>query len=515
MKTLRAFLALSLILNGAGASSACADEFADLVDGFGTTTRLIGTHQTTTTDPGTGEAINFWDPAYEGVPAIFAPLSNPHMAAADAFGNVYIADKASHSILKISADGLIHTFAGTHVAGFNGDGPAPATQLQINNPNGLYVFADGTVYILDPGNHRIRRIDIDGTMTTVVNDPDPKWYPSGRALWVSPDQQLIYYTNEIAPEPPSVLADGALVKQWTPAGGIEIVCSRDEGFRNPGNIAVNPVDGKLYVCDRAEDDVLKEEIGLWRIDGPGQRTRMTGNINEQLAASGQLALHSFIDQPRGIAFRPDGSYFICGHKNGSIWFVDTTGVLHQYIRGKGTKDTYSLPDGEHPPLLATDYFCQPRAITIAPNGTLLCVCNDSGFVFQVNSVAPPVLPADVQVEHFGADGLRFGWTGIFGHGYIVERTFGLEAPAWDVIGAVNGVGGLTEFLDAGAGSVPQAFYRLLPAQSGTGGANRAALVGSTSTVSTASTSSTPTTSSSSRKRVIHFSGSRRRTFSPM
>lgn len=494
MKFLRTFISLSLVLAGVDSSTARADEFGDLADGFGTATTLMGIHQVATND-GNGDAINFWDPAYEGVPASFVPLSNPHMAAADAFGNIYIADKASHSILKLTTDGLIHTLAGTHVAGFNGDGPALATQLQIDNPNGLYVFADGTVYILDPGNHRIRRIAPDGTMTTVVNDPDPRWYPSGRALWVSPDEQLIYYTNEIAPVPPNTVIDGALVKKWTPAGGIEIVCSQAVGFRNPGNIAVNPVDGKLYVCDRAEDDFFKLAIGLWRIDGPDQRTRITGNINEQLAESGRSALHSFIDQPRGIAFRPDGSYFICGHKNGSIWFVDTTGILHQYIRGKGSKDTYVVSNGSHPPLLSTDYICQPRAITLAPNGTLLCVCNDSGFLFRVNNVVPPVLPADVQPEHFGVDGLRLGFTGIFGHGYIVERTFGLESPTWDIIGAVNGVGGLTEFLDPGASHVPHAFYRLLPAPSGGGGA---ALTGSTGS-----------------KHAAHFSGSSRRTFSPM
>ena len=117
-----------------------------------------------------GVGINFWQPSYEGGPASAAALSGPHIANADAFGNVYIADKFSHAILKITADGNIHTFAGTHVAGFNGDGPAPANTLQLNLPNGLFVFPDGTVYLLDPGNRRIRRVGTDGIMTTIVTD---------------------------------------------------------------------------------------------------------------------------------------------------------------------------------------------------------------------------------------------------------------------------------------------------------------------------------------------------------
>ena len=102
---------------------------------------------------------------------------------------------------------------------------------------------------------------------------------------------MIYYTNEFAPVSPSIIADGATVKKWTPAGGIEVVCSKAVGFRNPGNIAVNPVDGKLYVTDRAEDDTTKVATGLFRIDGPDARTRMTGDLSRPAAADGQLAIN--------------------------------------------------------------------------------------------------------------------------------------------------------------------------------------------------------------------------------
>src|SRR6266404_4609962 len=230
-------------------SIARGDEFADMSAGFGTTLTLAGVHHATTSNP-EGSAINFWTNSAEGAVASTVGLSNPHIAGADAYGNVYIADKASHSILKITTNGLIHTFAGTHVAGFNGDGPAAATNLQLFRPNGLFVFPNGVVYLLDPGNQRIRRVDINGLMTTVGHDTVTNWYPSGRGLWVSPDEQLIYYSHEF---PPLVnggvtnsFADGATSKKWTASNGIETVCSKSVGFRNPANIAVNPVDGKLY-----------------------------------------------------------------------------------------------------------------------------------------------------------------------------------------------------------------------------------------------------------------------------
>src|SRR5438309_1765685 len=96
------------------------DEYTDLVASFDSTLTLAGVPQSVTSNPD-GSAINFWISSSEGASAKTTSLSNPHMAMGDAYGNIYIADKASHSILQISADGKIHTFAGTHEPGFNGD----------------------------------------------------------------------------------------------------------------------------------------------------------------------------------------------------------------------------------------------------------------------------------------------------------------------------------------------------------------------------------------------------------
>ncbi|HTH47762.1 MAG TPA: hypothetical protein VMB21_09650 [Candidatus Limnocylindria bacterium] len=455
--------AICLSLGLLTALQARASEFGTVSDTFGTTTVVMGVYHSTTTNPD-GTGINFWTSAQEGAPAKTASFSNPHIAAADAYGNTYIADKASHAILKITPDGLVHTFAGTHEAGFNGDGPAPATSLQIFSPNGLYVFPDGTVYLLDPGNHRIRRVDTHGVMTTIVNDPEPKWYPSGRALWVSPDESLIYYTHEYAPVPPSIIADGATVKQWTKARGIETVCSKDVGFRNPANLAVNPVDGKLYVTDRAEEDTTKQACGLFRIDGPDLRVRITGNSSQPKAATGQTALASFIDQPRGIAFLPTGAYFLCGHKDGNVWYVDTAGVLHLYIQGSGKNDTFLITDGRHPPLTTGNVISQPRAVTLAPNGNLLLVSNDSGYLVSIANVAPPDQPEDLRLGYDATQGITLHWTGVWGRGYRVEKTTVLGPAAWQPVGAAQGAPTAT-FVEPPGSEVPQpraAFYRILP-----------------------------------------------------
>ena len=111
---------------------------------------------------GTGE----WRHGGDGGPAIDARIA-PDSVAADADGRIYVVDGANHRIRRIDATGVITTFAGTGVAGFAGDG-GPATEARLSFPNGVAVAGDGNVYVADTGNHRIRMIDASGTITTVA-----------------------------------------------------------------------------------------------------------------------------------------------------------------------------------------------------------------------------------------------------------------------------------------------------------------------------------------------------------
>jgi hypothetical protein len=121
---------------------------------------LLANYSELTTIAGIGkrEEDNYWKTSFEGALATEIELSNSHMTMADAAGNYYIADKQSHSILKVDPQGIVTTFAGTHVSGFNGE-VGVATDLQLNSPNGLYVLPNGIVYILDFLNRRVRRVD--------------------------------------------------------------------------------------------------------------------------------------------------------------------------------------------------------------------------------------------------------------------------------------------------------------------------------------------------------------------
>src|SRR5262249_35507775 len=87
-----------------------------------------------------------------------AQLNYPTGVAADAAGNVYIADQGNHRIRKVDAgSGVITTIAGNGTANVGGDG-GPATAAQLNSPEGVGVDAAGNVYIADTNNNRVRKV---------------------------------------------------------------------------------------------------------------------------------------------------------------------------------------------------------------------------------------------------------------------------------------------------------------------------------------------------------------------
>jgi sugar lactone lactonase YvrE len=103
-------------------------------------------------------------------PATSAELNQASAVAADAFGNVYIANWGANVIRKVS-NGVITTIAGNGTAGYSGDN-GPATSATLNEPLGVAVDASGNVYIADTGNRVIREVS-NGVITTIAGNGTP------------------------------------------------------------------------------------------------------------------------------------------------------------------------------------------------------------------------------------------------------------------------------------------------------------------------------------------------------
>ena len=102
----------------------------------------------------------------DGGPATEAQISGVSSITFDAEGNMYFADGNSHVIRRVAAAGIITTIVGTGEQGFSPDG-TQATEAKLDDPHGVAVSPDGTVYFTDSANHLVRRITPDGELETV------------------------------------------------------------------------------------------------------------------------------------------------------------------------------------------------------------------------------------------------------------------------------------------------------------------------------------------------------------
>jgi serine/threonine-protein kinase len=145
-----------------------ADGSIFIAEAHGHRVRRLRTNGIITTLAGTGE------PGFsgDGGPATSARLNTPIALALGSDGAVYVADRDNHRIRRIAPDGAISTVAGTGAAGFGGDG-GRAIEASMNGPGGVAVASDGTVYVADTLNHRVRRIDSTGMISTVAGDGRP------------------------------------------------------------------------------------------------------------------------------------------------------------------------------------------------------------------------------------------------------------------------------------------------------------------------------------------------------
>lgn len=108
----------------------------------------------------------------DGGPASSAQINDPQSVAVDVAGNLYIADEDNQRIRMISATGIISSLAGDGTKNFSGDG-GPAVTAQLNLPEGVAVGPNGTVYVVDSGNRRVR------ALTPAVSAQLPSISPGG------------------------------------------------------------------------------------------------------------------------------------------------------------------------------------------------------------------------------------------------------------------------------------------------------------------------------------------------
>jgi len=256
-----------------------------------------------------------------------AAFNTPSALALDRAGNVYVADTGNHAIRKIARDGSVTTLAGDGQPGYlDGIGRA----ARFNGPVGVAVDRHGNVFVADTYNDRIRRIAPDGTVSTVAGNGQPS------AL------------------------DGAAAAA---------------GFDTPSGIAVDK-QGTLFVADTGNNAIRR--IGA---DG----------VVSTVAAPIPGEPKPVLTRPAGLALTEDGYLYVSSGAGGRIVQLAPDGTYR------------ALPDADRPPASSygsdgTVRLYGPRGIAVRRDGSLVVADAQALRVFSLaapraGEAAPAPLPA--------------------------------------------------------------------------------------------------------------------------
>ena len=164
-------------------------------------------------------------------------------------------------MLKLDRQGRLHVIAGTGEAGFSGDG-GPATKAQLNSPHDVTFDGEGNLLIADTCNHRIRRIDRQGVITTVAGNGNAPYSGYGTA---APKETLNNPQGVAVDRAGNILiADtyNRVVRQLDRGGALKIIAGSKAGLSGdggaateaqlnlPSDVTVGP-DNSIYVADTA------------------------------------------------------------------------------------------------------------------------------------------------------------------------------------------------------------------------------------------------------------------------
>ncbi|MDQ3365421.1 MAG: hypothetical protein M3680_08340 [Myxococcota bacterium] len=278
--------------------------------------------------------------AGDGGPAVLAQLSGPHGIGVDGLGRVFVADSANHRIRRIEADGSIATVAGTGLAAFGGDG-GPATSAQLATPYGVAIDVLGRVLIADTSNQRIRVIDVDDTIATVAGTGQVGIGGDGGAATAA---ELSFPVSVAVDATGQLFIADTLNQRLRRVGADGIIATIAgtgvAGFAGDGGAATsaqlaNPLGVAVDGLGRiAIADTSNQRIR--RIAADGTISTIAGNGTFGFGGDGASATTAQLSSPYGVTFDAQGRIYVADGGNQRICRIDLDGTLRT-IAGTGSQ----------------------------------------------------------------------------------------------------------------------------------------------------------------------------------
>lgn len=284
----------------------------------------------------------------DGGPATSASLGAPTQVACDSGKNLYVVDHALSTVRKVDAQGTITTVAGNFGGSslFSGDG-GPATAATMNAPQSIAVDATDNLYIADSGNNRIRRVDKQGIITTVAGTGDSGFSGDGGKATAAK-------------------------------------------LNNPEAIAFDEA-GNLYLDDY-------NNYRIRRIDQDGVITTVAGTGEAGLSGDGGQATAAKLSSVEGISIDANGDLLIADTSNNRIRRVDHNGVITT-VAGAG--EAGHTGDGG-PATAAT--FHDPVSVVADEDGNLYVSDHHNDRVRRIDDGGTITAFAGTGVRGFAGDG---------------------------------------------------------------------------------------------------------------
>ncbi len=282
-----------------------------------------------------------------GVEATTVPLAAPAGLAYDASGNLYIAALGDNVIRKVDLNGIITTVVGTGEQGFAGDG-GPALSAVLDSPAGIAFDASGNLYIADSHNHRIREV-VNGTISTIAG--------TGTA---------------------GFSGDGA--------------SATSAQLNLPTAVSVDAT-GNILIADTNNQRIRKVSSGTI--------TTVAGNGEQTFSGDGGPATQAGIDSPNGVAFDTliAGKFYIGDTHNQRIRQVDASGIITT-LAGNGTKSFAG--DGSSGTAIG---LARPRGLAVDASGRIYLADSDNNRLRLLTSGAIATIAGDGEQTFSGDSGL--------------------------------------------------------------------------------------------------------------
>jgi sugar lactone lactonase YvrE len=316
-------------------------------DTFFNVVRMVLTDQTIVRTAGRDP----WMTVGDGGDPSAAQFFFPQGGAVGPDGSLYVADTRNHRIRHIRTDGGVETVAGTGVPIFSGDG-GQATSATIRSPGGVAVDAAGVIYISDTGNARIRKIDTSGKITTLASG-----LSSPQQLAV--DAQGNVYVAE---------SSANRIRRISPTGVLAPFAGNGlSAFAGDGGQATSAaVRGPNGVVLDASGNLLIADTGNYRVRRVGSDGVIQTVAGDGLNLSGDsaVAMSASLGASYGLAAAPSGGFWIADTANSRILAVSPDGSIATIA---GNESAGFVGDGG-PAWAALLY--QPQGVASDPSGRL-------------------------------------------------------------------------------------------------------------------------------------------------